>query len=282
MRSATPEGFSRSARGSLTAARNCAGSLEARSARASLIMDVTGMWLQPASSSRHRRGIPARRIMPYVTFIYYRLTIIFKCHNMCAAAGTREIFMSHAMTHARSAAAPGRDLHGRIGWICHGVRIAALVWIAWIVVMVVIAWSDKATILEAYGRLLGIDVTGVSTARYAVAFAIALVDLALVGIIVACIWRLFGTYLAGRVFTIDAALWLRRTGAMIIAAVAFDLVARVVTASLFAERLVLMGARGPLVLPQDLLHLIFALFLLALAHIFKAAAEMADDHAQIV
>jgi hypothetical protein len=198
------------------------------------------------------------------------------------AASIREIFMSHAVTHDRSVAPPGRDLRGRIGWICHGVRIAALVWIAWIVVMVIVAWSDRATILDAYGRLLGVDVSGVSTARYAVAFAIALADLALVAVIVACIWRLFGTYLAGRVFTIDAALWLRRTGAVIIAAVAFDLVARVVIASLFADRLVLMGARGPLVLPQDLLHLIFALFLLALAHIFKAAAEMADDHAQIV
>jgi hypothetical protein len=39
---------------------------------------------------------------------------------------------------------------------------------------------------------------------------------------------------------------------------------------------------GFFVLPQDLLHLIFAIFVLALAHIFKAAAEMADDHAQIV
>jgi hypothetical protein len=29
-------------------------------------------------------------------------------------------------------------------------------------------------------------------------------------------------------------------------------------------------------------HLIFATFVLALARIFKAAAEMAEDHAQIV
>jgi len=52
-----------------------------------------------------------------------------------------------------------------------------------------------------------------------------------------------GTYLAGRVFTRDAAYYL---------------------------------------LPQDLLHAIFAVFVFALAHIFKAAAEMAEDQAQIV
>ena len=35
-------------------------------------------------------------------------------------------------------------------------------------------------------------------------------------------------------------------------------------------------------MPQDVLHLIFAAFVFALAYIFQAAAEMADDHAQIV
>jgi hypothetical protein len=35
-------------------------------------------------------------------------------------------------------------------------------------------------------------------------------------------------------------------------------------------------------LPQDLLHAIFAVFVFALAHIFKAAAEMAEDQAEII
>src|SRR5262245_47374148 len=121
--------------------------------------------------------------------------------------------MSHAMTHATGALRPGpSDLRARIAWICHGVRIAALVWIAWIVVMVVVTWSNKAAILEAYGRMLGVDLANVSTAGYAVACAIVAADLAVLAVIVFCIWQLFTTYLAGRVFTIDAALWLRRTG----------------------------------------------------------------------
>jgi hypothetical protein len=191
--------------------------------------------------------------------------------------------MSHAMTQSRpSLAPPGRDLRGRIAWICHGVRIAALVWIGWITVMVLITWSNKAAILEAYGRMLGMDVSGVSSAAYALACALVAADIAMVAVIVFCIWQLFTTYLAGRVFTIDAALWLRRTGIVIIAAVVVDVLFRVLISSLFAGKLVIFGAYGPLVLPQDLLHLIFALFLLALAHIFKSAAEMADDHAQIV
>jgi Protein of unknown function (DUF2975) len=191
--------------------------------------------------------------------------------------------MSQAMTHGSPSLAPGgRDLRARIAWICHGVRIAALVWIGWIAVMVLITWSNKTAILEAYGRMLGLDVSGVSSAAYALACALVAADMAMVAVIVFCIWQLFTTYLAGRVFTIDAALWLRRTGIFIIAAVVVDVLFRVLISSLFAGKLVIFGAYGPLVLPQDLLHLIFALFLLALAHIFKTAAEMADDHAQIV
>jgi Protein of unknown function (DUF2975) len=179
-----------------------------------------------------------------------------------------------------SAARP--DLRGRIGWICHGVRFAALLWIAWILVVVVITWSDRAPVLQAYGQWLGMDLTGVSASRYATAFGLVLADLAVAAAVAFCIWRLFGTYLSGRVFTIDAALWLRRTGAAAIAAVIIDVLLRFLIMSLLAGQFIFVPARGFLLLPQDLLHLIFGLFLLALAHIFKAAAEMAEDHAQIV
>lgn len=193
--------------------------------------------------------------------------------------------MSHVMSGGDGClmGAAGRsDLRGRIGWICHGLRLAALLWIAWIFVMVLITWSDRPAVLEAYRLWLGIDLTGVSASRYAVAFGLVLADLGAVATVTFCIWQLFGTYLAGRVFTIDAALWLRRTGVATIAAVIIDVLLRLLIVSLLAGQFILVPARGFFVLPQDLLHLIFGLFLLALAHIFKAAAEMAEDHAQIV
>jgi len=192
--------------------------------------------------------------------------------------------MSHAMTHGhRLLEAAGRsDLRARIGWICHGLRIAAVVWIGWILVVILIVWSDKATMLETTGRALGLDFSGVTATRYAFGFAIALLDWVIAASVAFCIWRLAGTYLAGRVFTVDAALWLRRTAMAGIAAVAADVVLRVVTLSLFTGQLTLFMGRGLFIMPLDLLHLIIALFFLALAHIFKAAAEMAEDHAQIV
>ena len=176
-----------------------------------------------------------------------------------------------------------RDLRARIGWICHALRIAAVLWITWNLAFVVYYWSDKAQILQNYGLAFSADLGDVSAARYAAAFAAVMVSIAVGAVVVVCIWRLAGTYLAGRVFTLDAALWLRRTGLAGISAVIVSVLVRVVVASILVGRFVPISARGYYyLLPQDLLHAIFAVFVFALAHIFKAAAEMAEDQAQIV
>jgi hypothetical protein len=123
----------------------------------------------------------------------------------------------------------------------------------------------------------------VSDVRYASALVAALLFTLVAGVpVVICIWRLAGTYLSGRVFSVDAALWLRRTGIAGLAAIVVSILVRALVASIIAGQPVLIPPRGSFVLPQDLLHLIFSIFVLALAHIFKAAAEMAEDHAQIV
>ena len=176
-----------------------------------------------------------------------------------------------------------RDLRARIGWICHALRIAAVLWITWELAFIIFNWSDKARLLQNYQRVFSADLGDVSAARYAAAFAAIMVSLAVGAVVVVCIWRLAGTYLAGRVFTVDAALWLRRTGLAGISAVIVSVLVRVVIASILVGRFVPISARGYYyLLPQDLLHAIFAVFVFALAHIFKAAAEMAEDQAQIV
>jgi hypothetical protein len=176
-----------------------------------------------------------------------------------------------------------RDLRARIGWICHALRIAAVLWIIWLLAFVVYYWSDKAQILKNYELLFSIDLGDVSAARYAAAFAAVTVSLAIGAAVVVCIWRLTGTYLAGHVFTVDAALWLRRTGLVGISAVVVSVLMRIVIASILVGRFMPISPRGYYyLLPQDLLHVIFAVFVFALAHIFKAAAEMAQDQAEIV
>lgn len=173
-------------------------------------------------------------------------------------------------------------LRGRIGWICHTLRIAAVAWIAWILGVVLWQWSDRQNVLELYTRYLEIDLTGISSARYFSALALVLVDWAAAVVVAVCLWRLAGTYLAGRVFTVDAASWLHRTGITALIAIGFDVLARPAIMSVLAGDVVVRAPAGFFLYPHDLLHLIFAAFVLALAHIFKAAAEMADEQAQFV
>src|SRR5215510_6693194 len=122
--------------------------------------------------------------------------------------------MSEAASHGQVppfvATPPRPDLRARIGWICHALRIAAVVWIGWVVVITSVAWSDKARILESYGRAFAADVSDVSAARYGAAIVVVILSVAAAVPVVICIWRLASTYLAGSIFTVDAALWLRR------------------------------------------------------------------------
>jgi hypothetical protein len=197
-------------------------------------------------------------------------------------ANTEDI-MSDAVD-ASYAAAPGpSDLRSRIAWICHALRIAAVLWIGWAIAIFLTVWSDKSKITERWGQLFSVDLSGISNARYAAAFAVALVALFVATVVAACLWRLSSTYLAGRVFTVEAALWLRRTGIAGLVAILVDVLARIAVASILTAQFAPTSTRGFFyVMPQDILHLIFALFVFALAYIFKAAAELAADHAQIV
>src|SRR5262249_46054284 len=94
--------------------------------------------------------------------------------------------MSEATSHGHAPpfnAAPLRTgLGARIGWICQALRLAAVIWVVWELVFVVIHWSDKAAVLTSYERVFS-TVLVVSTARYAVAFGVVMVSLAVIFVI---------------------------------------------------------------------------------------------------
>jgi len=100
---------------------------------------------------------------------------------------------------------------------------------------------------------------------------------------VAVTWHALATEAAQLRITVDAALWLRRTGLAGISAIIVSVLMRILIASILVGRFVPISPRGYYyLLPQDLLYAIFAVFVFALSHIFKAAAEMAQDQAEII
>jgi hypothetical protein len=174
-------------------------------------------------------------------------------------------------------------LRGKIGWICHGVRFAAVVYPAWVLWLLAGYWSDPAQIAAGYGRFLKVDLSGIARWQQGAAFAVDFVVWLFTAGACYAGWRLFSTYLRGRIFTLDAALWLRRVAllglaAQLIAILTRPLISLIITAHLpQGHRLVNL-----FLLPGDLLTLLLLAVLLALAHIFKTAAEIAGEHSQFV
>jgi hypothetical protein len=168
------------------------------------------------------------------------------------------------------------------------MRIAVVLWAGWALLNITLRWywSDPAKMMENLGRALEADLSGYSNAQVHAYFAIMLCLWLFTAAVAYCFWRLCGIFLQDRIFTVDAALWMRHVGTVglvtVLIAIAWRRAALFILtghAHLPAATLLLFGQP---VNSADLLRAVFCLFLLALGHIFKAAAEIADDQARIV
>ncbi|MDK9696718.1 MAG: DUF2975 domain-containing protein [Siculibacillus sp.] len=174
-------------------------------------------------------------------------------------------------------------LRTRIGPLCHVLRFAAVAYAVWVFVLLAMHWSNAAEVTRAYSHWLKADLLEVPAAQRAGGFLVQMVPWGLT--VLACwnLWKLFSGFLAGRVFTLDAALTLRRLSLAGLAAVVIDMITRPLLSILVSIHMP-PGARhiGFFFRPDDMLNLMFLGGLLALAQVFKVAAEIADDAAAIV
>jgi hypothetical protein len=174
-------------------------------------------------------------------------------------------------------------LRRQIGRLCQLIRFAAMVYALWVVWNVITLWSDKDQINFHYGRWLRVDLSGIQSWQQLAGFALHGVICAFV--IAAChaAWKLFSGYLDGRIFTLDAGIWLRRIGLFGLVAELLDILTRPLTILTVTAHLP-PGQRhiGFALNQNDLAFLLLLGALLALAHIFTKAAEIAVDNEGIV
>lgn len=181
------------------------------------------------------------------------------------------------------AVTPEAALRARIGWLCHLLRLAALAYAVWVFVLVALHWSDGPEVTRVYSHLLRATLTEVPQGQRLGGFLVQMVSWGL--LVGACVamWRLFSGFLAGRVFTLDAALTLRCVALFGLAAETVDMIGRPLLSVLVSIHMP-QGQRhlGFFFQTNDLLNLMFLGGLLALAQVFKVAAEIAEDNAAIV
>jgi Protein of unknown function (DUF2975) len=176
-------------------------------------------------------------------------------------------------------------LQARIAWLCHLTRAAAAGWAAWGLIAVIRVWSDQAKVSSMLGHYLNADLGLMSRLEFAWAFGVAVATWFPAATVAWCIWRLFGTYLDGRIFTADAAAWVQRVGVAGLIAVLASIVGRRIDWLILTSHADLpLSTRlfTQIVVPMDLLQVLFCLFVLAIGHVFRTAVQIADDHAGIV
>jgi hypothetical protein len=180
---------------------------------------------------------------------------------------------------------PHAALRARIAWLCHLTRAAAAGWAAWVLFALVWTWSDPAKIASNLGHYLNADLGTISPTEFVWACAVVIASWIADAAAAYCIWRLFGSYLGGRIFTGDAAAWLQRVGVAGLIAVLVSIVGRRALWLILTSHAALpLSTRlfTQFVVPADLLEVLFCLFVLSLGHVFRTAVQIADDYASIV
>jgi hypothetical protein len=174
-------------------------------------------------------------------------------------------------------------LRARIVWPCRAIRAAAIGYAAWSLLRVGAFWADADFVARAFSGWYGGEPALADGLRRAVGFGLSLTVWALVIVGVVAVWRLTGHYLAGRVFSVDASVALKRVGQLGLAAAALDIALRPAIRALMSPGPALdphFLARW--VRPEDLLYAAVFGALWVLAHVLESAASLSDEVEQFV
>jgi hypothetical protein len=176
-----------------------------------------------------------------------------------------------------------RQLQARVGWICQLGRILAAGYALWTLWLVVSFWTNSALVERRFAMVAGIEPHTVSGIVRSGGFALSAATWLAVALTCWTAWRLFSAYLKGRIFTPESAGLLRQTTLYGIAALLFDISIRPFMVWLVAGSAPsFANASYYYFSPNDLALLIFLIALFAIAHIFKVAAELASENAEIL
>jgi hypothetical protein len=176
-----------------------------------------------------------------------------------------------------------RALKARIEWPCRLLRLCGLVYAGWVLFHVTSLWSDPDYIARAFSGWYGGVPALADPPRRAVGFASSMAVWSIVVAGVVWLWRLTGRYMDGQVFSVEAAIALKRIGQFGIAATALDIALRPVIRLLLSPGVELhAGFLVRWIRPEDLLYAAVFGAMVVLAIILESAASMSDEVDQFV
>lgn len=193
-------------------------------------------------------------------------------------------FLKDTTMHDSSALAPASipRLQMKIGWICNIIRWAGLIWFIWMFGLFLFLMSHRADYFDKGLKFNQIDPASVSDGTFWLANVGSFLVYVPTAVVVWRLWGLMQGYLQGDILTIRAADRLRSVALAGLFATATDVLLPPLTSALMLPMLLSKTPYWQMVRPTDLFYALVCGFLLALSAIFRAAVEIADDHAQII
>jgi hypothetical protein len=158
-------------------------------------------------------------------------------------------------------------------WLFHLVRIIAAAWGAWILLRLAMLIINRPQFLELQSKAFGIDVTGVSDARFYGAFALAAVVFFGATVLAWCIWSLFSTFLDGRGLSYEATCRMRTVGVVGLVVTLIDIGYRPIFYWVLNDGLFARVPWSVYFRSDDLLHLLLATMVIAFAIVYRRAVE---------
>jgi hypothetical protein len=189
-----------------------------------------------------------------------------------------------SVSRASVGTTPSDILLNKIGWLCQTVRVMIVILLCWLFVKTGIYWMSDAKIVAMTRLTLQVDVSGLTSSQKFLGFALDLATgWALNFAAYFSLWQLFSGFLRGEIFTVAAALRLRRAGLFVLTRAAVIPLWRSAEAMIVTAHLSPDGRVSALhFLSGDFSNLLVGAVVVALAQVFLATAEIAAENAQIV
>lgn len=171
-----------------------------------------------------------------------------------------------------------QTLRVRIRWACFGIRAAAVGYAAWGILGAALFWSDSDRVERAFRFWFEGQSPLNDPLHRTLAFGLSFAVWMLVVAAVMAAWKLTQHYLAGQVFTVDAALALKRVGTFGLLATGADVLIRPVLHALLSPGPAIgMSFLQQWIRPNDLLFACVFIAFWAIAHVLESAALLSDE-----
>jgi len=165
-------------------------------------------------------------------------------------------------------------LQKKIGWICQTIRWMLIIWLGWILGIIVTSYFGTDAAVAKLNALDSFKDYPITAQSYVASLWVHLFSWLCATPIGFAGWQLTKFYLSGDILSEAAALRMKRLGQFALFATIVGMAMRPISAWLLSPGHFYSREAWSFFAPQDLLNLLFGVFILSLAHIYHAAAEI--------